>query len=99
MEAPIYQLHAHNYHNIAILSPVHALLARKYRRVIVPVGQRGSAMGFRSPDIAIVPRHPLIIGERMLEQGAGSVQRHIYPANGRVTCEIKLASPDEVGGA
>jgi len=56
-------------------------------------------MSFRSPDIAIVPRHPVIIGERLLEQGAGSVQRHIYPANGRTTCEIRLASTQDVDNA
>ncbi|MBV8804118.1 MAG: aldehyde dehydrogenase family protein [Sinobacteraceae bacterium] len=56
-------------------------------------------MGFRSPNTAIVPRHPVIIGERMLEQGAGGVQRHVYPANGQITCEIKLASPQEVDSA
>jgi aldehyde dehydrogenase (NAD+) len=56
-------------------------------------------MSFRSPDAAIVPRHPVIIGGRMLEQGAGIVQRHVYPANGRLTCEIKLASTREVDSA
>src|SRR5882724_7740391 len=59
----------------------------------------GIHMSFRSPDIAIVPRHPVIIGERLLEQGAGSVQRHVYPANGRTTCEIRLASTQDVDNA
>jgi len=56
-------------------------------------------MSFRSPDTAVIPRHPLIIGERLIERGSGSVQRHVYPANGRVTCEINLASADEVDAA
>lgn len=53
-------------------------------------------MSFKSPDTAIIPRHPVIIGERMLERGSGSLQRHVYPANGRTTCEIGLAAPQDV---
>ncbi len=56
-------------------------------------------MSFSSPDTARVPRHPVIIGERLMERGSGSVQRHIYPANGRVTCEIGLASTQDVDDA
>src|SRR5271165_7272364 len=59
----------------------------------------GTAMSFSSPDSARVPRHPVIIGERLMERGSGSVQRHIYPANGRVTCEIGLASMQDVDDA
>src|SRR5580698_946738 len=55
-------------------------------------------MSFRSPSAA-VPRHPVIIGDRRLEHGGGTLQRHIYPANGRITCEIKLASAQEVDDA
>jgi aldehyde dehydrogenase (NAD+) len=55
-------------------------------------------MSFRSPGAAI-PRHAVIIGDRRLEHGGGTLQRHIYPANGRITCEIKLASTQEVDDA
>lgn len=56
-------------------------------------------MGFRSPEAAILPRHPVIIGGTMSERGSGAVHRHIYPANGRTTCELHLASPDDVDRA
>jgi aldehyde dehydrogenase (NAD+) len=56
-------------------------------------------MSFRSPDIALVPRHPVIIGDRLLERGSGNLQRHVYPANGRTTCEISLASTQDVDSA
>lgn len=56
-------------------------------------------MSFRSPDTALVPRFPLIIGERLSERGTGSVQRHVYPANGRTICEIGLASTQDVDAA
>jgi aldehyde dehydrogenase (NAD+) len=55
-------------------------------------------MSFKSPGAAL-PRHPVIIGDQKLEQGSGSVHAHIYPANGRATCEIKLASPQDVDAA
>jgi len=56
-------------------------------------------MGFRSPNTTIIPRHPVIIGDQLLERGAGSVQPHVYPANGRVTCQINLASAQQVDAA
>jgi aldehyde dehydrogenase (NAD+) len=56
-------------------------------------------MSFRSPDTVLVPRHPVIVGERLIERGAGSLQRHVYPANGRTTCEIGLASTQDVDAA
>ena len=56
-------------------------------------------MGFGSPDTAILPRHPLIIGDALLEQGSGSRQRHVYPANGRATCELTLGSSEDVDRA
>ena len=59
----------------------------------------GTRMSFRSPDVAIIPRHPVIIGDKMLKRGAGSTQSHVYPANGRITCEIGLASPQDVDNA
>jgi len=56
-------------------------------------------MSFKSPDTATIPRHPVIIGEKMLKRGAGNTQCHVYPANGRETCEIGLASPQDVDSA
>src|SRR5262245_569671 len=56
-------------------------------------------MSFRSPDTATVPRYPVIFGDKMLERGGGTVQRHVYPANGRTTCEIGLASTHDVDNA
>jgi acyl-CoA reductase-like NAD-dependent aldehyde dehydrogenase len=56
-------------------------------------------MGFRSPDAAILPRHPVIVGDTLLERGSGSAHRHVYPANGSVTCELHLASPQDVDRA
>ena len=56
-------------------------------------------MSFRSPSTAIVPRHPVIIGDSLLARGGGSVRRHVYPANGCTTCEIALASTAEVDQA
>lgn len=55
-------------------------------------------MSFRSPGRA-VPRHAVIIGDKRIEQGRGSLHPHIYPANGQITCEITLASPQEVDEA
>jgi len=55
-------------------------------------------MSFRTPDTA-VPRHAVIIGDRLRERGGGAVQRHVYPANGQATCEIGLASALEVDAA
>ena len=56
-------------------------------------------MSFRSPDTAILPRYPVISGAKLLDRGTGSLHRHIYPANGRTTCEIGLASPRDVDEA
>ena len=56
-------------------------------------------MAFSSPDTGILPRYPVIVADQMLERGSGSVHKHIYPANGRVTCELALASPQDVDNA
>ena len=48
-------------------------------------------MAFRSPDIAEILRHPATFRGGMLERNKGSVYRHVYPANGRITCEMTLA--------
>jgi acyl-CoA reductase-like NAD-dependent aldehyde dehydrogenase len=54
---------------------------------------------FRSPDTAILPRHAVVIGDQRRERGSGSVHRHVYPATGRTTCEIQLASAQDVDEA
>lgn len=56
-------------------------------------------MGFQSPNIDILPRHPVIIGDLLAERGGGEVLPHIYPATGQVTREIRLASADDVDHA
>lgn len=56
-------------------------------------------MSFRSPDAALLPRHPIIIGETMLERGTGAVHAHVYPANGQLTCELELAGAQDVDRA
>ncbi len=56
-------------------------------------------MTFKSPNTAILPRHPVIIGDTLSERGSGKVQSHVYPANGRITCDIALASTQDVDKA
>jgi len=56
-------------------------------------------MTFQSPNTAILPRYAVIIGDELQERGAGKVHRHVYPANGRVTGEINLASVQDVDKA
>ena len=56
-------------------------------------------MSFASPDTAVLPRHPVIIGDELRERGSGKVQSHVYPANGRITCEINLASVQDADRA
>lgn len=56
-------------------------------------------MTFQIPNRQIIPRHALVIGDTMTERGSGTVQRHIYPANGQTTCEITLAGPQDVDKA
>ncbi len=56
-------------------------------------------MGFQTPDIGALPRHPVIIGDRREEAGSGELLGHVYPATGEVTREIRMASRDDVGRA
>lgn len=56
-------------------------------------------MPFQHPDPAILPRHVNIIGDAFDEKGSGELHAHIYPATGRVTREIRLASGDDVDRA
>jgi acyl-CoA reductase-like NAD-dependent aldehyde dehydrogenase len=56
-------------------------------------------MGFQQPDLVGLPRHPIIIGGERSERGSGLVMPHIYPGNGMVTREIKMANADDVDRA
>jgi acyl-CoA reductase-like NAD-dependent aldehyde dehydrogenase len=56
-------------------------------------------MAFSLPATDVLPRHPVIIGDKLLEAGAGDAQAHIYPANGQVTRELRLAGAAEVDAA
>ena len=56
-------------------------------------------MGFQLPNSDVLPRHPLIIGDKREEAGSGQTIPHVYPGTGTVTCEIKMASPADVDRA
>src|SRR5271165_1590912 len=55
-------------------------------------------MSYRVPDIALLPCHPVIVGGAMSE-GGGATVAHIYPATGKVTSEVRLASAADVDAA
>ena len=52
-------------------------------------------MTYQAPDTALLPRFPLIAGGKRSE-GGGALMPHIYPATGRVTSEVRLASVADV---
>ena len=56
-------------------------------------------MAFRHPKAEALPRFPVIIGDSREEGGTGAVIPHIYPATGRVTREITMASSADVDRA
>jgi acyl-CoA reductase-like NAD-dependent aldehyde dehydrogenase len=56
-------------------------------------------MALQSPPTDLLPRHPLIIGDRKFERGGGPSWAHVYPATGAVTSELKLASAKDVDAA
>lgn len=56
-------------------------------------------MGFQNPDLAALPKYPIIIGDSLAEAGSGQTMAHIYPATGRVTREIRLGNADDVDRA
>lgn len=56
-------------------------------------------MSFPSPDLGIIPRHPVIAGDTRLVRGSGQIHAHIYPANGQVTAEVALAGVSDVDAA
>ncbi len=56
-------------------------------------------MGFQTPDISALPHHPLIIGDKLLEAGNGETLAHVYPGNGQVTRELRMASVEDLDRA
>ncbi|HTZ70313.1 MAG TPA: aldehyde dehydrogenase family protein [Acetobacteraceae bacterium] len=56
-------------------------------------------MSFQSPGTALLPRHTVIIGDRLAESGAGPALPHIYPATGEVTRELCFAGAADVDEA
>ena len=52
-------------------------------------------MTYLSPDSAVLPRHAVIAGG-IRSDGAGALMSHIYPATGKVTSELRLASAGDV---
>jgi aldehyde dehydrogenase (NAD+) len=56
-------------------------------------------MGFKLPDVSNLPRYTALVGGERIEQGSGPTMAHIYPANGQVTSELKLAGATEVDAA
>jgi acyl-CoA reductase-like NAD-dependent aldehyde dehydrogenase len=56
-------------------------------------------MPFQSPNPDVLPKHPLIIGDARETGGRGETHAHIYPANGQVTREIRMANADDVDRA
>ncbi|MCB2078507.1 MAG: aldehyde dehydrogenase family protein, partial [Novosphingobium sp.] len=56
-------------------------------------------MTFQSPQADILPRSTLIIGDKVEEAGSGDTIAHIYPGNGSVTREIRMANPADVDRA
>ena len=56
-------------------------------------------MGFMNPAVDKLPRHPIIIDGQGEEAGSGDLLAHIYPGNGTVTREIRMANADDVDRA
>ena len=55
-------------------------------------------MTYQAPDTALLPRYPVIIGGKRSD-GGGASMAHVYPATGRVTSELRLASAADVDAA
>lgn len=56
-------------------------------------------MTFQSPNIDLLPKHTMIIGDQKLERGSGQTHAHIYPGTGKVTRELHLAGAKDVDAA
>jgi acyl-CoA reductase-like NAD-dependent aldehyde dehydrogenase len=53
-------------------------------------------MTFQTPRDIVLPRHSVIAGDKLMEQGSGCAWTHIYPANGEPTGELRLGGPRDV---
>jgi acyl-CoA reductase-like NAD-dependent aldehyde dehydrogenase len=56
-------------------------------------------MALQTPSADVLPRHAVMIGDKLMEKGAGDSLPHIYPATGAVTRELKLAGRSDVDAA
>jgi acyl-CoA reductase-like NAD-dependent aldehyde dehydrogenase len=56
-------------------------------------------MAFTEPALDLLPRHPILIGDRRAEAGGGAIHAHIYPGTGRVTRSLQLGDADDVDAA
>jgi acyl-CoA reductase-like NAD-dependent aldehyde dehydrogenase len=56
-------------------------------------------MAFQHPEAAALPRFPNFIGGEAAEAGTGELLAHIYPGTGRVSRELRMASPADVDRA
>jgi len=56
-------------------------------------------MEFQHPEAAALPRFSQFIGGEGAEAGAGELFAHIYPGTGRVSRELRMASPADVDRA
>ena len=56
-------------------------------------------MAFRHPDAEKLPRFPNFIGGVAEDKGSGDTLAHIYPGTGRVSGELRMASPADVDRA
>ena len=56
-------------------------------------------MAFRHPDAATLPRFPNFIGGVAEGKGSGDTLAHIYPGTGKVSGELRMASPADVDRA
>ncbi|MBB5685947.1 aldehyde dehydrogenase family protein [Sphingobium boeckii] len=55
-------------------------------------------MTYQAPDMAMLPRFPVITGGKASD-GGGDLIPHVYPATGQVTREVRMASADDVDAA
>ena len=53
-------------------------------------------MAFRHPDAETLPRIANLIGGVVEEKGSGAELAHVYPGTGRVSGELRMASPADV---
>ncbi|RJG56193.1 aldehyde dehydrogenase family protein [Sphingobium terrigena] len=56
-------------------------------------------MAFTQPALDLLPRHPILIGDRRAEAGGGAIHDHIYPATGQITRSLQLGNADDVDAA